>query len=326
MGQLEFRLPVGSMRSGQTSAANTKKVGLAASQLGLYRDYPLTWKIENAHVSILKALEMGKEPRLLCSFGKDSTVMVDLLSHYGIRKVLFLYDADEAVDWDHIQTVVDKYKLDLIPLSKGRSLFYVIDDIPMLLSFPYINRSCMLPMPTNIDNWRGTGEFVCIDNQLRVPYGPVLEDDGDLMFLGQKITDLNVKLHLTVVDSFIQEDQEAFAEKIARQGDIFEIGPGLPGCSPLKFWSDNDVWNYIEEKELPWSRKVYKDRKRLPHTYPCCYRCHDPNGPVTVECPIMNRGVPNFCHFTKDVDLELEKLVRMGLITTKEKEGALNAV
>jgi hypothetical protein len=40
----------------------------------------------------------------------------------------------------------------------------------------------------------------------------------------------------------------------------------------------------------------------------------------------MTERVMNLSHFTQDTDLELDKLVRMGLITQQEKAGVLDGV
>jgi 3'-phosphoadenosine 5'-phosphosulfate sulfotransferase (PAPS reductase)/FAD synthetase len=227
-----------------------------------YRTLTLDQKIESAHVTILEALEKGSEPRLLCSFGKDSLVMLDLLAPYGVRKSLFLYDTDEIIDWEYIQKVVDLYKVELIPLSKGRAVFHVLRGTPMLLSFPYITPTCMLPIPTNVHPYQeGDRKFTCIDHRLRTVYGPALPDNGDLMFLGQKLTDLENNSCLTVVNSFASRDFAGFVDKLAEQGEHFDIAPGLPACTPIKFWTDDDVWDYIEMRELPWSKKVYRRRQ-----------------------------------------------------------------
>ena len=53
--------------------------------------------IERAQCAIARAVTNRTSPALLCSFGKDSLVMLDLLAPFGVRRVLHCDDADEIV-------------------------------------------------------------------------------------------------------------------------------------------------------------------------------------------------------------------------------------
>jgi 3'-phosphoadenosine 5'-phosphosulfate sulfotransferase (PAPS reductase)/FAD synthetase len=61
---------------------------------------------------------------------------------------------------------------------------------------------------------------------------------------------------------------------------------------PLRHWSDNDVWDYIEAERVPYDKSRYQDRAELPDKWlnpdyvHACTACIDPREKArTVPCP-----------------------------------------
>jgi len=69
---------------------------------------------------------------------------------------------------------------------------------------------------------------------------------------------------------------------------------------PLRHWTDEDIWEYIETNHVPFQGTRYKDRKEVPDTWynpdwtHACTACIDPREEhEEVFCPKLKRNVPN---------------------------------
>jgi hypothetical protein len=223
----------------------------------------------------------------------------------------------------YIQHVTQLYDLTVTKLPKGRSLFFVIGGTPMLLSFPFVNSFHMLPMPTNVTPFDENthARFACVDDELLATHGTVVADDGDLMFVGQKLTDVKLQSCVTPVNKLPDDLLQRYVNMLIQHGVHYEIAAGLPACAPLKQWTDDDVWNYIAHNALPWSSAVYSKRQRRPHDYSVCYRCHDPHGDGKVFCPKLQTAITNLAHFTNPTAAALRTLTELRLLTAEEAEA-----
>jgi hypothetical protein len=246
-------------------------------------------------------------------------VVVDMLAAFGVRDVLFLEDLDEYVDHDYIRQMTAKYRLNVVRIPKGRALFFIVGDTPLLLSLPYISRKHMTPVPTNVDPWT-SGRYTCIDDELRAPHGTIVDDEGDLFFLGFKVSDVTSGNCVTFIDKLPPEMADARKRLAEGLGTLFPFVGDVQGCAPLARWSDDDVWDYIETYKVPYSVRVYNNRKRLPYGNPCCYRCHDHREAGVVFCPKVQQYITNLAHFTHPTDLTLKALTRLGFITPTEEK------
>ncbi len=281
-------------------------------------------KIQQAHVVIDETLaeKRGPEVAALCSFGKDSLVLVDLLSHHNVSTVLHLEDTDEIIDRDFNYRIVEKYNLTVDKLPVGRGLFYTINNDPFFLALPFLSRGVMLPIPTNIDTWNGRGSYHCMEEKQSAMRGVVRNRDLDLVFTGNKLSDLDSgNGSRTFVGLLPPHTYDDLRNTEIEQGERYQLSTqdgqqSLDFCAPLKFWTDDDVWAYLELHEVPWSRNVYQsDRARVPSPHPCCYRCMDPEGATTVECPKVRTRVTNFGAMHNQETACLAQLREMGMIT-----------
>jgi hypothetical protein len=69
---------------------------------------------------------------------------------------------------------------------------------------------------------------------------------------------------------------------------------------PLRHWTDDDIWNYIEENHLPIQSTRYRDRKEISERWysndyiNACTKCIDPRETAAeVFCPKLKRMVKN---------------------------------
>lgn len=253
------------------------------------------------------ALKESKNPYVLSSFGKDSLAALSLAARCGVRKVLYLEDRDEIVDEDHIQRTVEKYQLEVTRMNSGRALLYFIDDQPFLLGLPFVNRTTMMPIPTNLDPYKAGEAFTCVDDRLSADHGACLDLDTDLLISGFKLADWEDNTCRTFVDRLSGSTKETY---LSQYRHVMELAPGVKLVSPLLTWSHADVWDYLDAEGIVASPLMYDGRSRRPHANRACVRCHDPALPGKVLCPKTGKEITNLGHFTRDSDLRLIALAR----------------
>lgn len=277
---------------------------------------------QQAHDDIDLALTKNELPPFaVSSFGKDSLVLLHLLSQHGVTNVLHLEDADEVVDWPFIWKVRDTYGLKIYPISRGRVIFFVVGDTPVFTALSFIDDRNLMVFPTSITPYSGIGSFTCVDGELHAMRGYTLNVKFDLLFAGTKHCDLtsgncNSFMNLLSGDTLEKRKEVSFAPTIHR-----DFAPGIRACDPLLHWSDADVWDYIEHHQLAWSRLVYnEDHTKKPTGRQWCFRCHDPREASIVTCPRTQQKILNFAAMTQDHDLQIQRLGRLGLLNVAEVE------
>jgi 3'-phosphoadenosine 5'-phosphosulfate sulfotransferase (PAPS reductase)/FAD synthetase len=69
---------------------------------------------------------------------------------------------------------------------------------------------------------------------------------------------------------------------------------------PLRDWTDDDLWDYIELTKVPFDTRRYKDRQEIadrwhnPDYFHACTACIDPREErEMVFCPKLQREIPN---------------------------------
>ena len=98
-------------------------------------------------------------------------------------------------------------------------------------------------------------------------------------------------------------DKDACSGPVPLEVDVMDT-PGMMACAyPLRHWSDEDVFEYIEENDVPYDKLRYQKiegqwtvlpyQKYNPDYMPACLRCVDPDEGEFVHCPKLNRQINN---------------------------------
>lgn len=84
---------------------------------------------------------------------------------------------------------------------------------------------------------------------------------------------------------------------------IVKVENGADAAYPLRYWSDEDVFEYLEENDVPIDPSRYAkiegewqildDKTNNPDYYHTCLKCCDPEQPEKVVCPLTNQMIPN---------------------------------
>jgi hypothetical protein len=125
-------------------------------------------------------------------------------------------------------------------------------------------------------------DFVCGLHWLRRPKLSALSWPWKTVFIGHKSSDV-----------------DPYEGPVPLKEDTAEIG-NVDVVFPLRHWTDTDVWDYIEEHQIPYDKRRYQDRQELADTWlnpdylRACTACVDPRETrPTVTCPKSGELVPN---------------------------------
>jgi 3'-phosphoadenosine 5'-phosphosulfate sulfotransferase (PAPS reductase)/FAD synthetase len=94
-------------------------------------------------------------------------------------------------------------------------------------------------------------------------------------------------------------DVDPFEGRVPLRGDSADVG-NVHMVFPLRDWTDDDLWDYIELAKVPFDTRRYKNRQEVPDRwhnpdyFHTCTACIDPRETAEeVMCPKLKRPVPN---------------------------------
>lgn len=226
---------------------------------------------------------------VLCSFGKDSLVLLWLfLSRGSTPPIVFYRDPFFPYKFNFAQKVMSDFNLCAFDYAPIRLTMLYGKGLPALVSEYHMGAVATLALPKNIiefDESRAASHpFLCGVDFFSRPVG-TFTFPWALAFLGHKDCDSDQ----------IYGDVPLRSEIIYR-----DIGPNY--CYPLKEWTDADVWDYIEYFGVPVQADRYdvKNRREWPDKtfnsdyFPACIRCLDKRRAGTeVYCPKYKKEIPN---------------------------------
>ncbi len=255
----------------------------------------LNEKIAAARAVIEKLLAEAERPAVMCSFGKDSMVMLHLMLQMGVKlPVVFYQDPWFAQKYQFAKDVAEAwglvvwdYQPSAVTMWEGKGIMAFTNHYQIGPRLPD-GRIPDMAVPKNIEEPVEGRFYLCglVDLFAR-PLG-TFEFPWDMVLIGHKSAD---------------EDQ--IAGKVPLQCDRVRSEAGGPVAGfPLKDWTDEDVWAYTERFEVPVQLDRYvrgtdgmwgehEDKWANSDYWHACIACIDRrNGPV-VECPKLKRPVPN---------------------------------
>jgi len=223
---------------------------------------------------------MGKHtsPVVYSSFGKDSMVMLDLVRRAGYHlPIIFHREAFDPKKYEFANQVIQ------------RNGYTVYDWPPQYMEvskspegeFEIINRHQVRHgvdyLPIGIRPPVKGKPFLCgLEDFYRKPTG-TFSFPWDLGFVGHKSVDIDPMLGpVPLVTDYINNS---------------------PACSlafPLRYFTNEDIWEYTVSEGLPISRKRYnskdgyrefQDTTWNPDYFTCCVACMDKDAPARVPCP-----------------------------------------
>lgn len=246
-------------------------------------------KITESCALLGKACGNFRNPAIMWSGGKDSMVMLSLIrSHFGRipypvifhrepffpKKFEFHHAVERewgflAIDYPHAATSLQKNN-GVLEIAR----WYQIGP----------ERRCLVPV-SHYEADMMDGEYLCgLEDLMKRPSG-TFNYPWDVVFVGHKSCD---------TDLFAGGDIPLHVD--------CKINVGAASAAfPIRNWTHDDVWDYIEEYHVPYDAERYdietrterKDKTLNSDWYQCCVRCMDKDGPKVVDCPRLGMQIDN---------------------------------
>lgn len=247
-------------------------------------------KIQEAKGVIERAIKHCAKPVLAWSGGKDSMALLHLMSDCGIElPVIFMREPWQPSKYSFQNRIIEQWGLEVHTWHPSDCGFQQNgDEFEVQNHYVFgMSKNTVLTCPTGITEPIEGKPWVCGLDIYGRPKQSKLVVDWDSVFMGQKGCDSDpiyggdagTRVHVRVVP-----DQATF-------------------ILPLKNWTHEDVWQYIEDKGIPYDEARYEKvngvwgekRERLGNCdyVHACVKCIRNDGPRFVECPKYGSTVEN---------------------------------
>lgn len=237
-------------------------------------------KVAHAHQTIDLALAEFRRPAIMCSFGKDSMVVLDLVRKHRELPVIFHREAMQPHKYAFANRVIAELGLavyDYPPLNTDAQESE--GEFEILSYYQIGQRTCMVP--TGIREPDSVGHFACGLNDIYLKPMGTFAYPWDLVFHGHK-----------------SSDRDPFYGDIPLRADVARNVDCASAAFPIRHFTDADVWEYIEANGLPIHHERYEkvdgawrereDKTHNPDYITACVACMKRSAPAAVPCPRLN--------------------------------------
>jgi len=232
------------------------------------------------------------EPRaLMCSFGKDSMVLLDLIRNVLPRTNFLCGECPVQVihhrnpwfpaKYEFADSIIKSWNLEVheyLPIGTGVKC----NDERLELVARYAFGTSGMDLPMNIEEPLPRRDFACGLQWILRPTATSMRWNWKTVFVGHKSSDV-----------------DPYEGPVPLKHDAAKIG-NVNLVFPLRHWTDDDVWEYIETNHVPYDKRRYAGRLETPNRWlnpdflHACVKCCDPrNKDPEVMCPKLGKMVPN---------------------------------
>ena len=230
---------------------------------------------------------------LLCSFGKDSMVLLHLIREtlpisnmschrYPIPIIFYRHPFFPWKNW-FADGVIGSWALevhDYLPVAAG--IKCNSERLELVARYSFGDEGTM-DLPMNTEPPMERRDFLCgLNDWVLRPKALATTFPWETVFMGHKSSDI-----------------DQFEGHVPLGYDCVDIG-GTNLVFPLRDWSDVDIWDYIETNHVPYHKGRYQNRVEIadkwsnPDYVHACTRCIDPrNKAERVYCPKLETEVEN---------------------------------
>jgi 3'-phosphoadenosine 5'-phosphosulfate sulfotransferase (PAPS reductase)/FAD synthetase len=253
-------------------------------------------KVEESKRLIREMMATAKQPAVMLSFGKDSMVLADLINLVGRNVHGFptahafplpvIYHRDPWFAHKHIfaDYVIRSWGMevhDFPPIVAGVKVN--ADKLELVVRYNFGDGAIEIPKDVSAPGEHPRRDYICgLNDWITRPKTALAHYPWDAVFMGHKSSDV-----------------DSFEGPVPLKDDSALIG-GVRLVFPMRHWTDDDLWNYIEANHVPFDETRYRHRaergdKWYNNDYVhACTACIDPREKAeTVFCPKLQRQVKN---------------------------------
>lgn len=244
-------------------------------------------KIDYAKSFISRIIAEYRNPVFMCSFGKDSMVLLHIMQSMGVSiPILFHRDPWWSNKYRFADRIIANLELEVHDYPPERMSLWEGKEIMAFTSHYRIgaNPAAVMQVPKNILPPDGR-KFLCgLKDILGRPTGGWHNYPWDVAFVGHK-----------------NSDKDQIAGSVELNCDI-KNGAGLtPDLAfPLRYFTDADIWDYTEEFGVQQQEDRYDiaNRRELPdkmnnsdYSHVCIKCCDSRSKATSVICPKNGREI-----------------------------------
>jgi len=245
--------------------------------------------LEEAIQSISAVVRSAESAAVFTSFGKDSMALL------GVLREANLLSAVQLVSFRHpafpsryafADRIIAQWSLDpLIVFHRWNSIIAGNGRVDLLGTARARGSRIHIPVANMV--WQSESKLwsCALDNQL--PHGvDLIKLDFDLVLLGSK-----------------QSDVDPVVGKVEVRNVAEQFGGKTSLLFPLRDWTDDDIWDLIRSREIPFDSNRYvesttgtfvDDTTYSEHSeyLPVCTACVNPANDGEVWCPKFGKSMP----------------------------------
>ena len=250
----------------------------------------LRLKIKKASNQIDAALAFYKNPCILCSFGKDSLLLLWMIRSWALPAIpVIFFD----LPWfprkrAFAYRMIAEWELEVHrPAPVGFSICSSNGKSEVVYHYKIGQQTLQMPLGQQSLTLRP--DWLCgLQTLLRGPFG-TQEWPWDIAFCGHK-----------------SSDQDPLRGNVPLQCDIHQMANACHLAYPLRDFTDEDIWLCHQAYEIPENTLRYGSRlEPKPEDtenfwnedyLPYCNKCFDPNEEEFVTCPKTGLQITNIHH------------------------------
>lgn len=271
-------------------------------------------KLDHSRDLIKRVMMHYAKPAVMCSFGKDSMVLLYLLRSLKLElPVIFHREPFFPEKYEFADGVIRKWGLTVydypplaLGLTKANNVLSVLSHYQIGPTGKYV----ALPMDFyEPAEGFSKGNYLCVLQDVLMKPTGTFNYPWDVVFHGHKSSDVDplygaVPLHVDIKQN-IDAPAAAF---------------------PLRHWTDADIWEFSQAMKVPQQKTRYNvvkggelaDKRLNPDYFAGCTRCLDREGPASVFCPKLKANVDNLGQQAPYV-----KLDKMNYFGNQEEPNAI---
>lgn len=234
-------------------------------------------KILYAHSVIENALDAYGSHVVACSFGKDSMVVLDLVCRHADLPVVFHREPFGPKKYEFANAVIRDWNLRVYDFPPAATACQEGNGEVEVVGYYQVGAAHNM-LPTGIRAPKDGEDFVCgLRDIYQRPTG-TFAWPWAAMFHGHKASDTDPIWGDIPINSDINQN-------IGSASYVF----------PLRHWTDDDIWRYTEEHNVPIHHDRYEkvdgmwrereDKTHNPDYVTACTACMSRTAPPCVACP-----------------------------------------
>jgi len=220
----------------------------------------------------------------MSSFGKDSMLMLFIIHRLMEIKLPTIYFPVPWLPWknDFAQSIIKQWQLEVYDYPPIQSGIKVKPERLEIVFRYQMGKEPLQAIDIPVNVTPPNGHSMCGLKMLERPKG-TMDFPWNLVLIGHKDCDV-----------------DQFDGPVPLKSDLVEM-EGMPALGfPLKDWTDDELWDFIERQRIPvqygtrYIKRKEIEFKEFNNDYiEACTACIDPRNPEKVFCPLVMRSIDN---------------------------------